>query len=134
MVAARRHEQAETLARDLAKIGRVIPLSYKRDIFLDDYDLLINATPLGMHPNIRGNPWPHEYQYPNMARVYDMIYNPAETSLMKTARQAGLQASNGSGMLVEQAAIAFETWTGVNIHREELFNAVSTNNVFQRKG
>ena len=44
--------------------------------------------------------------------VYDMIYNPAETALLKAAKAAGCRASNGMGMLLHQGAKAFEIWTG----------------------
>jgi shikimate dehydrogenase len=53
------------------------------------------------------------------------VYNPPETLLTKRARAAGLPAATGLGMLVEQAALAFETWTGCNPPRHVLFNAVN---------
>ena len=50
---------------------------------------------------------------PARATVFDLVYVPAETSLLAAARARGLRAANGSEMLVAQAAIAFERWTGV---------------------
>ena len=75
-------------------------------------DLLLNATPLGLKP---GDPLPlDEKQFPlRQARaVYDMIYNPAETPLLKAAKAAGCRTANGLGMLLHQGAKAFEIWTG----------------------
>ena len=74
-------------------------------------DLLLNATPLGLKP---GDPLPlDEKQFPlRQARaVYDMIYNPAETPLLKAAKTAGCRTANGLGMLLHQGAKAFEIWT-----------------------
>jgi shikimate dehydrogenase len=50
---------------------------------------------------------------PADATVFDLVYVPAETPLLRAARALGLRAANGSEMLIQQAAIAFERWTGV---------------------
>ncbi|TME81960.1 MAG: hypothetical protein E6I45_07000 [Chloroflexi bacterium] len=50
---------------------------------------------------------------PPGATVFDLVYVPAETPLLHAARARGLRAANGSEMLIQQAAIAFERWTGV---------------------
>ena len=47
------------------------------------------------------------------ATVFDLVYVPAETPLVRSARARGLRAANGSEMLIQQAAIAFERWTGI---------------------
>jgi len=77
-----------------------------------EVDLLLNATPIGLKA---GDPSPlDEKQFPlKRARaVYDMIYKPAETKLLATAKVAGCKTSNGLGMLLHQGAAAFEIWTG----------------------
>ena len=74
--------------------------------------MLLNATPIGLKA---GDPSPvDEKQFPlRQARaVYDMIYKPAETKLLATAKAAGCKTSNGLGMLLHQGAAAFEIWTG----------------------
>jgi len=53
-------------------------------------------------------------QLPAAATVFDLVYVPAETPLLRAARARGLRAANGSEMLIQQAAIAFERWTGVS--------------------
>ena len=86
--------------------------------------LIVNATPVGMTPNVDQSPWSESLPFPPQAAVYDLVYNPRETKLVKDARVAGLPATSGLGMLVEQAALAFEIWTGKRIPRDILFSAV----------
>ena len=75
------------------------------------YGLLINATPVGMFPNIAASPATQEF-VSGCGAVFDCIYNPSETLLLSYARQAGIQAVGGMDMLVWQAAIAHERWHG----------------------
>lgn len=73
-------------------------------------DLAINATTVGMlDPGVT---IPVEL-LPASATVFDLVYVPAETPLVRAARARGLRAANGSEMLIAQAAIAFERWTGI---------------------
>ena len=75
-------------------------------------DLLVNATPLGLKP---ADPLPlDEARFPagNARFVYDLVYRPAETPLLKIAKIAGCQAANGLGMLLYQGTKALEIWTG----------------------
>lgn len=74
-------------------------------------DLLVNCTSVGMHPKADDQPIPSEWLH-NGLFVYDQIYNPLETRLLKAARSAGCQAANGVKMLVFQGAVSFELWTG----------------------
>ena len=52
--------------------------------------------------------------------IYDLVYNPRETKLVRDARAQGLNATTGLGMLIEQAALGFEFWTGHTPPREIL--------------
>jgi len=75
-------------------------------------DLILNATSLGLKPE-DGSPLDEkQFSLKQSRAVYDMIYQPAETLLLKNAKAAGCQAANGIGMLVHQGAKAFEIWTG----------------------
>jgi shikimate dehydrogenase len=85
--------------------------------------LMINTTPVGMLPDVDATPWPEEVPLPR-ASVYDLIYAPFQTRLLKSARQAGLPAANGLGMLIEQAALALERWTGRPVPREAMWAEV----------
>ncbi len=86
--------------------------------------LLVNATSVGTSPNIEVSPWPESVPFPVGAVVYDLVYNPLETQLARQARQSGLYAFTGLGMLIEQAALAFELWTGQPAPREIMRQAV----------
>jgi len=75
------------------------------------YDLVINATPLGSGEHIEQSPASAEQL--NGARcVYDLIYNPGDTKLLREARKVGCQTLGGLEMLVAQAKLQFELWTG----------------------
>jgi shikimate dehydrogenase len=129
-LAARRSEASDQLAADLvlytqAQAGQIIPLPLESASLsgLINIDLLVNATPCGMAPDFAGNPWPEGLPLPEDAAVYDLVYNPPETALLRVARRAGLPATNGLGMLVEQAALAFERWTGRVASRQAMSTA-----------
>ena len=127
-VTSRRLEQAEQLTAALRPADNLIPpiaVPFPTDAtFLDNLNLLVNTTPLGMSPNPAGCPWPAEYPLPAKAIVYDLVYNPRETTLIKLANSQGLQTIGGIAMLVEQAAIAFECWTGRSAPRDAMYASV----------
>jgi shikimate dehydrogenase len=76
-------------------------------------DLLVNATPMGMSPKVDGSVWPDDVHFPSHLTVFDLVYNPLETKLLKQVRRAGAHAVAGLDMLVRQGALSFEMWTGV---------------------
>lgn len=80
---------------------------------LGEGQLLVNATSVGMAPYVLRTPLPGGVVIPKGLTVYDLVYNPAETTLLRQAREAGAQAIGGLGMLVHQGAEAFRLWTGV---------------------
>ena len=91
-------------------------------------ELVLNATSLGLKPN---DPLPldgKQFALRQAGAVYDMIYRPAETALLKAAKAAGCRTANGLGMLLYQGAKALELWTGqtapVDIMRQALENNV----------
>jgi len=73
-------------------------------------ELVVNTTPIGMAAS-PGVPFPVEALSSAVA-VADLVYHPIDTDLVRACRAAGVPASNGLGMLVHQAAAAFELWTG----------------------
>ena len=87
-------------------------------------DLIVNATPIGMFPEIEFTPWPVDLPFPAGAAVYDVVYNPRQTRLVRDAKAKGLQATTGLGMLVEQAARSFALWTGREVPSEVMYAAV----------
>ncbi len=74
------------------------------------WDLLVNATPVGMDPRVADTPWPEAHFDGRL--VYDLIYNPQETRLLRDAHAAGCETLGGLDMLVAQASMQFELWTG----------------------
>ncbi len=76
-----------------------------------DAKLVINGTSIGMHPDVDRTPVPAEAIKPDMA-VFDTIYNPAETLLLKNARAVGAQTIDGITMFVNQAMAQFHLFTG----------------------
>ncbi|MBN2388114.1 MAG: shikimate dehydrogenase [Anaerolineales bacterium] len=83
--------------------------------------LVVNASPVGMAPNSEASPWPVNLPLPDGAGVYDLVYNPRETLFVRRARESGHPARSGLGMLVEQAALAFACWTGLEPPRAAMF-------------
>ena len=132
-VSARRSEQAQSLVGDLNRNAEIqmplafLGLDFDRITNQVKPDLLINTTPSGMHPNSEQSPWPLEIPLPEGCFVYDLIYNPAQTLLLRYAQQSGLFTANGLGMLVEQAAISFAIWTGIQPPLKALYMAVGLN-------
>jgi shikimate dehydrogenase len=88
-------------------------------------EIIVNASSAGMQPDIASCPWPEELTFPPGSLVYDLVYKPPETTFLRLARAAGLAAANGLGMLVEQAALALERWTGQPVPRQAMWEAVS---------
>lgn len=87
--------------------------------------LVVNTTPVGMFPHRDANPWPSGTPFPEGSFIYDLVYNPAQTQLLQAARSARLIGLNGLPMLVEQAALAFELWTGQSAPRADMLQAIA---------
>ena len=123
---ARRPQQALALIDQFPNPGFCLTSieSVELKARLPAFSLIVNTTPIGMSPDIYETPWPANLPFPPNASIYDLIYNPPETRLVKEARSAGLPATTGLGMLIEQAALAFQIWTKCNVPREPLFAAV----------
>ncbi|EAZ81679.1 shikimate dehydrogenase family protein [Algoriphagus machipongonensis] len=78
--------------------------------FLKNNPLIINCTPLGTYPKVEGMPAIPLNQLNEAHRVYDLVYNPAETALMRACIQAGGKSKNGQDMLELQAEAAWKIW------------------------
>ncbi len=103
-ITGRNLKSAQTLARAVS--GEAVTL---KDAQRGSYDVLIHATPVGMHPGT--NQCLFDGRAPAEI-VFDMVYNPRETALLKRAKQDGRVVIPGSEMLLEQAVRQFEIWTG----------------------
>jgi shikimate dehydrogenase len=103
-VHARRRERAEDLA--MLASGRAGPWPPEPG----SWDVLINCTPIGMHPRVDETPMPVEALTGRL--VYDLVYNPPATRLLREAAAAGIRTIGGLDMLVAQAQEQFLWWTG----------------------
>jgi shikimate 5-dehydrogenase len=85
------------------------------------WDLLVNTTPVGTWPATDDAPIGAELV--RGACVYDLIYNPEETTMLRWAREAGAETIGGLEMLVSQACLQFEWWTGTQAPVTTIANA-----------
>jgi len=102
--------KAESLAGEVTKrFPRVkVTVGYPKEAV----DLLLNATSLGLKSDDAFPVDRRQFEVHSARAVYDMIYRPAETPLLKFAREAGCRTANGIGMLLHQGARALEIWSG----------------------
>jgi len=100
------------------------PQVIKKLIEEEAVHLIVNATPLGMTSHPSGSAWPADIPLPKDAVVYDLVYTPPVTELIRQAQHWGVPAFNGLGMLVEQAALAFEIWTGIPAPRGAMWKQI----------
>ena len=98
----------QDLARDV-KVGELTPR--RLAIALDGADILVNATSVGMSPAGGKSPVPAKLLKSSLV-VFDIVYNPIMTRLLKEAKDAGARVIGGIDMLAWQGALAFEKWTG----------------------
>jgi len=91
---------------------------------LEGIEVLVNATPVGMHPNVNASVVSAE-SIPDNTVVADIVYNPLETKLRREAKARGLKTVSGVGMLVHQGAEALRIWLGVEPPIKEMTEAVA---------
>lgn len=125
MLVNRTVSRAERLAEEVKRAYPELKVSVEGEIPEETgYDLLVNGTSVGMrHTAMEGvSPVPRERILPG-SLVYDLIYNPGETVLLRLAREAGARTLGGLPMLVFQGAEAFELWFGRRAPVEAMFKA-----------
>ncbi len=116
VIAARTTASAERLAAD------AVPSSTKTHVIgweasvlrreIAGSTLLVNCTPVGMHPSIVECPLPPDISLPANLTVFDLIYRPLNTALLRRAQAAGCRTLSGLDMFLHQGARAFTLWTG----------------------
>ena len=121
-------EELSRLAADL-RSAAAIPVD---DALLDDAtlaaemekcDVIIQTTPVGMHPKEDNSLVPGELFRPHQT-VMDIVYNPLQTKLLRDAAERGLKTVSGVDMFVNQAVLQFEAWTGHSAPAEVMREAV----------
>lgn len=115
-VVNRNYERAQSLARDVGCLSRKL-----NELPSIETDILINATPVGMFPAVNETPVDKNQLKPGMI-VFDTIYNPIETRLLREAKAQGCKIVGGLPMFVNQAAAQFELWTGLKPPRKLIEN------------
>ncbi len=116
-IANRTLERAQRLAKEVNAVSLVATALPLTEVALEEitgaYVLVVNTTTVGMrHTEAEAaSPLPRRYLSRRLL-VYDLVYNPSETTLLQEASAAGARAVGGLGMLVYQGAAAFELWTG----------------------
>jgi 3-dehydroquinate dehydratase/shikimate dehydrogenase len=117
-------ERGESLAKELD-----CELVHARDAGTRTIDVLINCSPVGMSPNITESPFLARDFKEGMV-VFDSVYNPLETRLLREAKSAGCTVIPGYELFINQAARQFELWTGqsapIDILREVLLKKLTT--------
>ena len=109
-------EELAQLASDIAAKSSLKPVTAEfspdgLSAALQHCDLLINTTPVGMYPKSDASPVPRELLEKQPA-VFDIVYNPRKTKLLRDALQAGCTVVSGIEMFLNQAAVQFTLWTG----------------------
>ncbi len=121
-ILARDPQKAETLAQEL-KID-ILKLTTDRGPLTAAFDIIVNATPLGTKGEQENETAVTAEQLKSVKLVYDLVYNPAETRLIREAKRAGIPTIGGIEMLVGQGVKQFEIWMGAEAPIEEMRSAV----------
>ncbi|MEM2913938.1 MAG: shikimate dehydrogenase, partial [Candidatus Bathyarchaeia archaeon] len=122
-------EKAENLVKDLSSLlGKSVNVKARSlketnlKTELEGADIVINATSIGMHPRENETPINPILLRPSMV-VFDLVYDPFETRLLKDAKKVGAKTINGLDMLIHQGASSFEIWTGKKAPVEVMMKA-----------
>ncbi len=112
---------AKMLFTEISSFGLVPP-----DIIgvLHDSKLIINATSMGMHPDVDDSPTTIPESFCKEQIVFDFIYTPLQTKFLKLAASQGAVTVNGLRMLVEQGSKSFELWTGQKMPIDQVYRAL----------
>lgn len=123
-IAARDKEKALALCNELREVHPGINADAQAlDTIDGSFDLIVNATPVGMFPDVSGCPI-GENVISRCKAVFDTIYNPLKTELLKTAEKHSITAINGMSMLVYQAAKAHTIWDNSEYASDEILTVI----------
>jgi shikimate dehydrogenase len=111
-------ERAHALA---SRFGASVQVAASVERALEEATLVVNATPVGLRDDEL--PVPIE-ALPRDAAVFDLVYRANETSWVRAARDAGHRSADGEGMLVEQGALSFQRWFGIEPDRNAMWRAL----------
>ena len=107
-ISGRTHERAEKLAHEVS--GKAVDWGGRHNVV---FSILVNCTPVGMHPDVDNSPIHAGVLQPGHV-VFDTVYNPETTLLVKQAQQRGCRVITGVEMFIRQAALQFQQFTGIS--------------------
>jgi 3-dehydroquinate dehydratase / shikimate dehydrogenase len=116
-ICARRNDRAKSLAREVG--GEAIPRASLRHEY---FDAIVNATPVGMHPNTHQSPL--SARDLNCRIVFDAVYRPRRTKLLQLAAAKGIETISGVEMFLAQGIAQWEIWTGMRAPEATMRRAV----------
>ncbi len=118
-IANRTYNKAENLCREVSEktSSKAIPLKLDREeirrIIREEVDIVIQATSVGMYPNVNETLL-YKEDFKRDLIVMDIVYNPLETRFLKEAKKAGAKTVDGLGMLIYQGIESLKIWFGIN--------------------
>ncbi|MFC1496410.1 shikimate dehydrogenase [Candidatus Margulisiibacteriota bacterium] len=120
-----RTEQVDKLLNKTKKYYPTLEVAVSSNLQkdIDNASLLVNATPVGMHPKVEASPLPTGIKLHPKLCVYDLVYMPEKTLLMQQAESAGAKAFSGLGMLVRQGALSFTLINGTPAPYRTMYRA-----------
>ena len=120
---AGRKKSKSKKAQKLAKSINGKNICIEEIVSLEGFDILINATPVGMKPNQKKSPVPAKLLHKKLV-VFDIVYSPLKTELLKEAKKKKCKTIGGIEMLLEQGYLGFELFTGKKAPKEKMRKAI----------
>jgi len=117
-------EQADAIIKSIGVSSINFKIIHSTDKELEniikDCRLIVNATPIGMFPNVLDSPITNQIWLSSEHIVFDLIYRPLTTRLLSDAKAAGAKTIDGLGMFIHQGAAAFQLWTGREMPTDQI--------------
>jgi len=123
---ARRVNQAQKIADDFAGLSNQVEVSdfESASPAIQKSRLIVNSTSVGMYPQVHETPWQKSTDFSSDQVVYDLVYRPNQTQLLRQAERQGATIITGLEMLIQQAAAAYRQWTHQEMPVEVIRNTL----------
>lgn len=119
---SRSRERLELITKKFGSLGRIKGYRWQAEdmeFLIQNSDLIINTTPVGMYPFVEDSPVEIKYEARSGALAVDLVYNPTETKFLINAREKGYKTQNGLEMLIYQAMEALKIWMEIPFDKNE---------------
>jgi shikimate dehydrogenase len=128
-VCGRRIKVTRDMIDHMTLTHKSIRLSVAEEIHRDDnYDLIVNCTPLGGIASPNDSPLPPDFAFAGTPMCYDLVYEPAQTRFLKDAKAHGCIVKNGLEMLARQGIASYQWWTGRSVDTDAVLASFLRNN------